>query len=175
MVIPIPQFSFLGRALTIILVAICTRWIIGARGAQAPRVRNGNAIYGVKWQWRAIGAVAGLISALIVIKASADLRTEADWVSLTGVTAIMLLGLWMAIGGSVTTDQIGISKKGLWRVSSLRWAEISEVRLHRKDGGAIELRAGGAKLIIDMRFVARQHLLNEVVAHTHLQPTGTLL
>jgi hypothetical protein len=44
--------------------------------------------------------------------------------------------------GSVTTDQAGITKKGLWRNYSLQWKEIIEIRLHKKQGGAIELRAG---------------------------------
>ena len=86
-----------------------------------------------------------------------------------------LLGLWMAIGVSVTTDEIGITRKNLWHSTLIRWDDITEIRLHKRDGGAIELRAGAQKLIIDVRFMARQHLLNEIVAHTRLQPFGSPL
>ena len=41
--------------------------------------------------------------------------------------------------------------------------------MHKKRGEAIELRAGSEKIIIDSRFVAFQHLLNEIEDHTQLR------
>jgi hypothetical protein len=63
------------------------------------------------------------------------------------------LGLWFGTG-VVTSDQNGITKRFLWHSVSLRWNEITEVRLHKKDDGAIELRGNLRKLIVDSRFVA---------------------
>jgi len=58
----------------------------------------------------------------------------------------------------------------LWRSLSFQWQDITEVRLHKKQGGAIELRSGAQKLVIDSRFDAFQHLLNEIEKHTQMHP-----
>ena len=84
-----------------------------------------------------------------------------------------LMGLWLG-SGAVTTNQSGITKSVIWHSRSFRWDDITEIRLHKNDGGAIDLRAGKQKLIIDVRFVARQHLLTEIIARTKLQPIGKL-
>jgi hypothetical protein len=94
------------------------------------------------------------------------LATTAGWVSLLVFPPFALLAFWLAISGSVTTDQNSITKKGLWRSHSFRWGDITEIRLHNKQGEAIELRAGSQKLMIDSRFVAFQHLLTEIEDHT---------
>jgi hypothetical protein len=73
--------------------------------------------------------------------------------------------------GSVRTNRTGITKKVLWHSRSLRWNEITEVLLRKKDIGAIELRAGSRKLIIESRFNAFQHLLNEIKDQTKLEPS----
>jgi len=44
--------------------------------------------------------------------------------------------------------------------------------VHKKQGGAIELRSGSQKLVIDSRFDAFQHLLNEIEDRTQLQSIG---
>ena len=93
-----------------------------------------------------------------------------DW-ELVGIAGIFfLLGLWLA-SGSVSTTQTSITKRILWRSLSFRWDQVTEVRLHKRDGGAIELRAGTRKLIVDSRFVAFEHLLNEIQNRTQLQLT----
>jgi hypothetical protein len=166
--------SVIGQAVTVALIVIVTRWIVGAKGAQLPRIHAGTSVYGVKWQYRAVGLAGGLFSAVIALKLPYDLATVASWVSVMALSAVALLGLWMAIGRSITTDQDGITKKDIWHTSSVRWDDITEIRLHKRDGGAIEVRASREKLIIDTRFVARQHLLDEIIAHTQLQPIGTL-
>jgi len=168
--------SVVGAAVTIALIVIVTRWVVGAKGAHLPRIRATTNVYDIKWQWRAIGLAGGLFSAVIAIKLLPyDLATAAGWVSLIAFPAMALLGMRMAIGISITTDEIGITQKSLWHSTLIRWDDITEIRLHKRDGGAIELRAGPQKLIIDVRFVARQHLLNEIIAHTQLQPIGTPL
>ena len=168
--------SVVGSAVIVALIVIVTRWVVGAKGAQLPRIRAATNVYAIKWQWRAIGLAGGLFSAFIAVKLFPyDLARAAGWVALIALSAMALLGLWMAIGMSVTTDEIGLTLKTLWNSTSIRWDDITEIRLHKRDGGAIELRAGPQKLIIDVRFVARQHLLNEIIAHTQLQPIGTTL
>lgn len=56
--------------------------------------------------------------------------------------------------GVVLTDQNGITKKSLWKSQVFRWEEIPQVQVHKRDAGAIELRAGSRRLIVDSRFVA---------------------
>jgi hypothetical protein len=82
-------------------------------------------------------------------------------------------GLWLA-SGLVTTDSVGIKKQMLCRSCSLRWDEITEIRLLSKDIGAIDLPAGSRKLIIESRFLGFQYLLDEIRSYTNLQPIGTL-
>ena len=76
--------------------------------------------------------------------------------------------LWIA-SGSLTSNQLAITKKGLWRSHTLGWSDITEIRLHEKQSGAIELRADSHKLVIDFRTIAFEHLLCEIEDCTHLQ------
>ena len=78
------------------------------------------------------------------------------------------MGLWLA-SGSVITDQAGLTKRVLWYSHSFRWSEITEIRLPKKQAGGIELRAGSRKLLIDFRFNALRHLLDEIERHTGLK------
>ena len=100
-----------------------------------------------------------------------DHHARPDGVLIAITVAFVAAGIWLA-RGSVTTDQNGITKRGLWYSRSFQWKEITEVRLHKKQGGAIELRFGARKLIIDSRFDAFQHLLNEIEDRTRLRPIG---
>jgi hypothetical protein len=79
--------------------------------------------------------------------------------------AFILGSFWLA-SGSVTTNATGITKRVLWRSHFFRWADITELRMYKKRGDALELRAGSQTMIIDSRFVAFQHLLNEIERHT---------
>jgi len=92
-----------------------------------------------------------------------------EWVLIAISVTFVILGLWLA-SGSVTTNQTGITKTVLWRSRSLQWGDITEIRLHKKQGGAIELRSGVQKLVIDSRFDAFQHLLDDIETRTQLQP-----
>ncbi len=91
-----------------------------------------------------------------------------DTVLISMAVAFILESFWLA-SGSVSTNANGITKRVLWRSHFLRWADITEVRMHKKRGDAIELRAGSQIIMIDSRFAAFQHLLNEVERHTQLQ------
>ena len=91
-----------------------------------------------------------------------------DAVMVSIAVVVSLGSLWLA-SGSVSTNASGITQKVLWRSRFFRWSDITEVRMHKKRGEANELRAGSEKIVIDSRFVAFQHLLNEIEDHTQLR------
>jgi hypothetical protein len=127
------------------------------------------AVYSIKWSIRAVAYAAAL---LCLVLAVADLRASLSggrW-GFNVLFATLALGAAWFGTGVVTSDQNGVSKRFLWRSYSLRWEDISEVRLHRRDGGAIELRGSGKKLIVDSRFIAPVHLRHQIEQRTHLQP-----
>jgi hypothetical protein len=79
----------------------------------------------------------------------------------------ILLGIWLA-NGSVIISEDEITKKTLWSVRSLRWEKISGIRFYEKQK-YIELCGENRKLVVDVRFVALQQLLDEVLRHTQVQ------
>ena len=160
--------SIVGSITTVALIAIATRWVSSAKGSQLPKTRDGASIYGIKWQWRAVGFAGGLFAVVMSVWSWHDLHRP-EWGLIAISVTFLILSVWLA-SGSVTTNQSGITKSGLWYSHSFQWKEITEVRLHKKQGGAIELRSGARKLIIDSRFDAFQHLLNEIEDHTQMNP-----
>ena len=161
--------NFILQVATVALIVIATRWLFGAKGRQVPKIRDGASVYGIKWQWRAVGLAGGIFWVAVSIWSSHDLHSRPDGVLIAITVVFVTIGLWLA-SGSVTTNHTGITKKALWRSCSFHWGDITEIRLHKKQGGAIELRAGSQKLVIDSRFDAFQHLLNEIEDRTQLQP-----
>ena len=163
--------GIVSSTITVALIAVATRWLATAKGSDRPETRDGINLYRIKWQWRAAGFVGVVFWIAICILESRDFHSRPRGVSI-GITVVFLAaGLWIATG-SVTTDQTGITKKGLWRNYSFQWKEITEIRLHRKQGGAIELRAGAQKLVMDSRLNAFRHLLNEIEDRTQIRPTA---
>jgi hypothetical protein len=163
--------SFILQAVTVALIVVATRWLFGAKGATLPRIRDGTKVYGIKWQWRAVGLAGGAFWVVVLFWSWHDLR-HSDGVLIAITATFVIIGLWLG-SGSVSTNQAGITKRVLWRSRSFHWGDITEIRLHKKQGEAIELRAGPQKLVVDSRFVAFEHLLNEIEDHTQLLPTGT--
>ena len=160
--------SFILQAATVALIAVAIRWLFGAKGTNLPTTRGDANIYAIKWQFRAVGLAAGIFSVVVSIWSWHDLH-HPDGVLIAMSAVFVPMGLWLA-NGSVSTNQTGITKKVLWSSRSFLWGDITEIRLHNKQGGAIELRADSLKLVIDSRFVAYQHLLNEIKDHTKLHP-----
>jgi hypothetical protein len=154
---------------TVTLIVFAVRWLATAKGPQSPRIHGEVAVYGIRWPLRAVAYAA---AALGLVLAFVDLRVElvgGRW-PISVLFGVLALGaVWFGTG-VVTSDQNGISKRFLWRCSSLRWEDITEVRLHKRDGGAIELRGKARKLIVDSRFVAPAHLQREIEQRTRLQP-----
>src|SRR5581483_5390439 len=141
------------------------------KGSLFPTTRDGASLYRIKWQWRAVGLVGAVFWVVVSIWSSLEQHSRPDAVLIGITVAFVIAGLWLA-SGSVTTNQTGITKKGLWHSHSFQWKDITEVRLHKKRGVAIELRSGGQKLVIDSRLDAFQHLLNEIEDQTQLHPTA---
>jgi hypothetical protein len=154
---------------TVALIAFVTRGVTMDKGSDAPRIKGEVAIYPIRWPVRAAAYTAAV---LCLVFAFADLHSDLAsrrWpVTLLFVT-LALGSVWFGTG-AVTSDETSVSKRFLWHSSSLRWEEISEIRLHRRDGGAIELRGNGKNLIVDSRFVARARLRREIEQRTKLQP-----
>jgi hypothetical protein len=165
------SISFIVQVATVALIVIASRWLFSARGAALPRTHDGSSIYGIKWQWRVVGLAGGAFWVIVSIWSWHDRHSRPDGVLIAITLVFLTVGLWLA-SGSVTTNQTGITKRVLWRSRFFPWKDITELRVHKRQGGAIELRAGSEKLIIDSRFVGFQHLLNEIEDHTRLQPIG---
>ena len=98
-------------------------------------------------------------------------RPEWDVIAIS--IAFLRIGVWLTVG-SVTTNQIGIAKSFLGYRRSFKWKDITEIRLHKRQGGAIELRSGPQKLIVDFRCNAFHLLSNAIKDRTNLRPIGEL-
>lgn len=154
---------------TVALIAFATRWVTMEKGSDSPKIKGAVAIYRIRWPVRAAAYTAAVLS---LVFAFADLRADLAghrWIVPLLFVTLALGAVWFGTG-VVTSDETAISKRFLWRSSSLRWDEISEVRLHKRDGGAIELRGNGKNLIVDSRFVAQVHLRRAIEQRTNLRP-----
>lgn len=153
-------------AATVALIATATRWLFNAKGDQKPTFRNGAHVYGLKRQIRVVSYVAAALSLLFAIeRVRQDLRSMRLTIDLLFAGAAVAC-VWFG-SGAVLTDQNGITKKSLWKSQVLRWEEISQVQVHKRDAGAIELRTGSRTLIVDSRFVAPASLLREIEDRTN--------
>ena len=160
-------YNFVVRVATVALIVFATRWLFSAKGAQLPISRGDARVYGIKWHIRAVGYICAVFSVAIAMLSRPDLASLFGWISFIIQSAVTIAALWLATG-SVSTNQDGIAKKFLWSSRSLRWDEITEIH---SDGKQIELLAGSKRLNIDLRFVAMEYLLNEIISHTKIQPT----
>src|ERR1700722_7392879 len=161
--------SVIGSIATVALISFATRWLATSNDAQVPKVRDGTSVYGIKWPWQAVGLAGGAFGIGLSIWSWRDLHRP-EWGLVAISVTFVTLGFWVA-SGSVTTSRAGITKTVLWASRSFRWCDITEIRLLKKDVGAIELRAGSQKLVNRFRFVAFQHLLKEIEARTKLHPS----
>ena len=164
--------SVLCSAATVAVIVVATRWMVGVKGAQLPKSKNGTNVYGIKWHIRALALAAAILSVAFSVWSQQE-QHHVGWELVVMTIVFFLLGVWLA-SGSVSTTQTSITKRVLWRSLCFRWDQVTEVRLHKRDGGAIELRAGPRKLIVDSRFVASEHLLSEIRSRTQLQPVRGL-
>ncbi len=104
--------SVVGSIATVALIVVATRWVSSAKGSQLPKTRDGASVYGIKWQWGAVGFAGGFFAVVMSVLSWHDLHRP-EW-SLIAVSVIFLmLSLWLA-SGSVTTNQSGITKSSLW-------------------------------------------------------------
>ena len=160
--------QFLASVATITLIVVATRWLANAKGARLPKVSGDSRIYEIKAELRTVCYVAALFFVVIGL---AGIRNEPDQFVL-GVVFISaaMFSLWFGTG-TVQTSDAGICKKSVGRSQSLRWADIAKVRVHSRDGGAIELSTHSSeRIVVDSRFAAREFLLDEL--GNRLQPFG---
>jgi hypothetical protein len=163
--------TFLYQAATVAAIVVVVRWLLSAKSDERPTSHADANVYGIKWQWRVVlGLVACTIGA-IAVGFRREIFNQREWSAIVIFGSFLLISFWLATG-SVRTDQSGISKRVLWHSRALSWSQITEIRVHRKQGGAIELRANSCRLVVDSRFVAMPHLLDEIVEKTKLQPTA---
>jgi hypothetical protein len=163
--------SIVLQASGIALAIGAMRWLFAAKGPVVPRTKDDKNFYDVKWQWRALGIAGGTFWIILSLWQWVDRRSRPDAVLITMTLIFATVGIWIA-SGSVITNQRGITKKSLLRSRSFAWGNITEIRLHKKQGGAIELRAGSQRLVIDFRIIAFEHLLREIEDRTHLQSSN---
>jgi hypothetical protein len=163
---PIP--SIIGSAATLSLTIGLIRWVVGSRGSDVPRIRDGSNEYAVKWPWRVLGLISATFFVVLLILFWLKMHSRPSPGDIALATFFIAIGVWIA-SGSVSTDETGITKRGLWSPRTFQWKDITEIRFHKRDGGAIELRSAAQKIIIDTRFEAFQYLLNEIENHTQLQ------
>jgi hypothetical protein len=161
--------TIIGSAVTIALITGVTRLVVSAKGAAVPRIRDGSSVYGIKWQWRTLGLFGAFFWIALLIWFGRDLHSRPGPVEISIAVLFLAVGIWLA-NGSVSTNDTGITKRSLWSYRSFQWKDITEIRLHKRDGGAIEVRSGTRKIIIDTRFEAIQYLLNEIESHTQIEP-----
>lgn len=164
--------SFVFQVALVALIAIVMRCVFTVKGTQLPRARDGARLYTIKWQWRILGFISVAFWIVVSVWSWFDLHRP-DWGLIAISLLLVVLGLWLA-SGLVTTNETRIRKKVLWRQRSFEWKDITEIRLHKKQGGAIELRPSPQKLIVDFRFNAFHHLLDEIKDRTNLRPIGEL-
>ena len=153
---------------TIIVIATrsFTRWLMFVAGNQLPRIRGDTRIYAIRSQMRATGVVAAILCLLLAIWLWYDPSSRE--LSLIPLPVVALV-IWFA-AGVVKTDGQGITKRVLWHSCRFRWDEITAVRVLRRQGGAIDLRTGERKLVVDSRFNAMSYLLEEIKQRTKLEP-----
>jgi hypothetical protein len=154
---------------TVALIAFATRWVTMDKGSDSPKIKGAVAIYRIRWPVRAAAYTAAVLSLVIAFANLSPHLAGHRWLVHLLFVTLAAGAVWFGTG-VVTSDETAISKRLLWHSSSLRWDEISEIRLQRRDGGAIELRGNGKNLIVDSRFVARAHLLRAIEQRTKLQP-----
>ena len=143
------------------------RWLFRAKGPPVPGSRGDTNFYTIKWQWRAVGIVSAVFFIALASWGWHTPPSRQDEI-FAGISILFVANGWWLASGSVTTNQSGITRKGFWHSRTFSWGDITEIRVHKKQGGAIELRAGSQKLVVDFRVIAFEHLLREIEDRTHL-------
>ena len=159
-----------GAVATTALIAFAVRHVLSAKGQELPKFAGEAQVYGLKWPLRVVGFAGLALSIGMFIWSYA----EHD-ISLLVIPVLFAAASIQFVSASVCITKSGITKKVLWRSSKLEWPEVTSINVTKRDGGAIVLKSASRKLIIDMRFAARERLLQEIENRTGLQRTGDKL
>jgi hypothetical protein len=111
--------------------------LFNAKSDQKPTFRNAAHVYGLKWQIRMVSYAAAVLFLLLGIEGVRQDLRSARWTIDLLFAGAAVTCLWFG-SGVVLTDQNGKTKKSLWKSQVLRWEEISQVQVHKRDAGAIE-------------------------------------
>lgn len=160
--------DIIAQGALVALIAAVMRSLYRVKGPSVPKARGDANVYSIKWQWRAVGIIGTAFIVALSVWNGMHNRSRPDTILIVMTSLFIVIAIWLSMG-SALTDRSGITKKGLWGSRTLAWSDITEIRLHKKQGGAIELRAGSRKLIVDFRVIAFEHLLHEIEQRTHLQ------
>jgi hypothetical protein len=114
------------------------QYVITQQLAGSRHIAFESKVFTIKWRIRVFAWIGGLFWIALILWSSRDLRTGAG-VALI-IMAIIFIAMGVSLGsGVVITNPLGISKKAFWSTRFLKWKEIAEVRLHKRQGTAIEL------------------------------------
>jgi hypothetical protein len=167
-----PLLTIIGSAATVALIVAANRWLYSLKGAVLPVVRSGTCIYRINWQWRVVAFLGEALFIVISLGSWHDfgLRSRTTIMMLGAAAVYLPICMWLA-SGTIRTDDVGITRKGLWHSRSFQWNDITQVRLHTNQVKFAELFAGRQRMNIDFRIAAFDHLLGQIKDRTGLQPT----
>lgn len=153
--------------MTVAAIAFATQWLLGGNGRETAKTIEGKLVFGIRRRIKIVAfGTAGLFTAMLIGFHQEFFDRRSLW--LTSIPCFFILfSIWLA-NGSVIISEDEIVKKTLWSARSLRWEEISGIRFCEKQK-YIELRGENRTLVVDVRLVALQQLLDEVLRHSKVQ------
>ena len=161
--------EFIIQTLVVASIVGAVDWVLTTDRKSAPTVRGERTLYTVSRRIHVTTLISAAICAVLAVSYYQNGNSVKEWLLTCVFGSFAVLGVYISTG-SVTTDKNGVTKKVFWHTTGMKWTEITEVLLLQRDGGAIRLKAGTRKLTVDMRFVGRDHLLEEITSFTGLLP-----
>ncbi len=159
--------GILWEAITIGVIVFLTRWLLKEERGEEPTISRSSRVYGVRKRIQIAGFGVVAVFAILAIAFRREFASRGGiWLIMISI-GFVLLGTWLATG-SVTTNDRGIAKKAFFVSRSIDWDRISGVRFYERQR-YIEVVASDEKLSIDLRFVAQQDLLDQILRHSQIQ------
>jgi hypothetical protein len=163
-----PQIiSIVWKTATVVLIVVATRWLLNGKDVETAKTIGDTHVYGIRRRIKVMGfGTASLFIAVLIGFHQEFFNPRSLW--LIAIPSFFILAaIWLANGSVITTED-GIVKRTLWSAQTLPWQEISSIRFYERQK-YIELLGENRKLTIDVRFVALEQLLDEIVHHTKAQ------
>jgi hypothetical protein len=161
--------EFIIETLLVASIVAAVDWVLSVRDRKAaPVLRGERTVYRVSRRIHVAALSSAVICAVLAVSYYENRNSIKEWALTIVFGSFAILGVWVSTG-SVTTDRKGLTKKLFWHKSTMNWAEITEVLILPRDQG-VRLNADGRQITVDMRFVGRAQLLEEVSNFTGLRP-----